>query len=559
VVTEAAGEGTDTVQTTLATYTLGANLENLTFTGTGNFAGTGNAEANVITGGTGNDTLDGAGGVDTLVGGAGNDTYILDNPGDVVTEGASAGTDTVQTALAAYTLGANLENLTYTGTGNFAGTGNAEANVITGGAGNDTLDGAAGADTLIGGAGDDIYFVDDAGDTLTEAAAGGTDTVETTLATYTLGAELENLTYIGTGNFTGTGNAENNIITGSVGNDSLLGAGGNDTLIGGLGDDNYLVSEAGDVVTEASGEGTDTVVTTLATYTLGSNLENLTYIGTGNFAGIGNTLNNIITGSVGNDSLLGAGGNDTMIGGLGDDNYLVSEAGDVVTEASGEGTDTVETTLASYTLGANLENLTYTGPAAFFAGTGNAADNVITGGDVGPNLLSGEGGDDTLNGGTNSDVLVGGSGNDLLNGGLGDDFFIFNSLVGMDTVQDFGTGADKLSIDMSDIAIGNANTTIDNGVTISGAALWNGDNEIVVVTDDLNSLSAADVASYMSAASDGSTAGDTVIFVVNDGTDSAIYRYTSTGGSTVSTSDLHQLALIEGTDALALGDFAFIA
>ncbi|MBW9056740.1 protease, partial [Rhizobium mesosinicum] len=65
---------------------------------------------------------------------------------------------------------ANVENLTFTGSGNFAGTGNALANIITGGAGNDTLDGGAGADTLIGGAGDDTYIVDAASDVVTEAA-----------------------------------------------------------------------------------------------------------------------------------------------------------------------------------------------------------------------------------------------------------------------------------------------------------------------------------------------------------------------------------------------------
>jgi len=86
--------------------------------------------------------------VDTLIGGAGNDTYVVDNSGDVVTEAASAGTDTVKTTLTSYTLGSNVENLTYTGTSSFTGTGNTLANTITGGAGNDTLSGGAGDDTL---------------------------------------------------------------------------------------------------------------------------------------------------------------------------------------------------------------------------------------------------------------------------------------------------------------------------------------------------------------------------------------------------------------------------
>ena len=44
--------------TTSATFTLANNVENLTFTGAGNFAGNGNVSANTyITGGAGNDTL----------------------------------------------------------------------------------------------------------------------------------------------------------------------------------------------------------------------------------------------------------------------------------------------------------------------------------------------------------------------------------------------------------------------------------------------------------------------------------------------------------------------
>ncbi|MGO7638588.1 calcium-binding protein, partial [Rhizobium leguminosarum] len=106
----------------------------------------------------------------TMIGGAGDDTYIVDNAGDSVAENAAAGTDTVKTVLANYTIGNNVEKLSYTGSADFTGTGNALANTIIGGAGNDLLDGVAGNDTLNGGAGNDIYVVDSASDIVTELA-----------------------------------------------------------------------------------------------------------------------------------------------------------------------------------------------------------------------------------------------------------------------------------------------------------------------------------------------------------------------------------------------------
>jgi trimeric autotransporter adhesin len=185
VVTELAGEGTDTVNS-LVTWALGNNLENLTLTGTSAINGTGNtldnwlvgnSAANTLTGGAGNDTLDGGAGTDKLVGGAGDDIYVVDVTTDVVTELANEGTDTVRSSVT-WTLGSNLENLTLLGSGTVNATGNTLANVLTGNGANNTLNGGAGADTLDGGAGNDILIGGTGADTYQFGRGWGVDTLQ---------------------------------------------------------------------------------------------------------------------------------------------------------------------------------------------------------------------------------------------------------------------------------------------------------------------------------------------------------------------------------------------
>jgi trimeric autotransporter adhesin len=429
VVTELAGEGRDRVES-LVTLTLGANVEDLTLLGTAAINATGNTANNTLTGNGAANRLDGGAGADTIIGGSGNDTYVVDNIGDVVTELAAGGTDTVESSIS-WTLSAEVENLTLTGTSAINGIGNSLANILLGNAGANRLDGGTGADAMTGGAGNDTYVVDNVADTTVEVAGGGTDTVESSIS-WTLGAEVENLTLTGAAAINATGNAASNTLQGNAANNVIDGGAGADTMTGGAGDDVYKVDVATDVVTEAANAGRDRIETTV-TLTLAANVEDLTLLGTSAINGTGNTLDNMLvgnsaantlTGGAGNDSLNGMAGADTLVGGAGNDTYFVDNTADITTEAANEGTDTVNATLA-WTLGNNLENLTLLGTTAI-NGTGNTLANVLTGNSA-INVLTGLAGNDTLDGGAGADTLVGGTGNDT---------YVFGRGYGADLIQE---------------------------------------------------------------------------------------------------------------------------
>ncbi|MDZ8136922.1 MAG: cadherin-like domain-containing protein [Nostoc sp. DedQUE04] len=306
-ITEGLNAGTDLVKSSVS-FVLADNVENLTLTGTGAIDGTGNSLNNILIGntganklsggdgndslfgssgndsllgGAGDDTLDGGTGIDTLNGGAGNDIYTVDNVSDIITEGLNSGTDLVKSAVN-WVLGENFENLTLTGsatigTGNSLDNilvGNAAANTLTGGDGNDnlfgssgndtllggtsddTLDGGTGIDSLNGGVGNDTYIVDNVSDIIVEGLNAGTDLVNSSV-NWVLGDNLENLTLIGTGAITATGNGLNNILIGNTGANTLSGGDGNDNLFGGSGNDSLL----GDVGNDSlfGGIGKDTL------------------------------------------------------------------------------------------------------------------------------------------------------------------------------------------------------------------------------------------------------------------------------------------------------------
>jgi Ca2+-binding RTX toxin-like protein len=497
IITENANEGTDTIQSSV-TFSLAAlpNIENLTLQGTAisgtgnefNNSITGNSSNNILIGGGGNDVLNGSTGADSLTGGTGNDVYYIDNAGDSITELSGEGTDTVYSTVDYTFVGTYLENLTLQGTAinstgnefNNSITGNASNNILSGGAGNDVLNGSAGTDSLTGGTGNDSYYIDNAGDTITELSGEGTDIVYSTLD-YTLAANLENLTLQGTAiNGTGnefnnsiTGNASNNILSGGAGNDTLNGSTGADSLIGGTGNDSYYIDNAGDSITELSGEGTDIVYSTLDYTLVGTYLENLTLQGTAingtgnelNNSITGNASNNILSGGAGNDVLNGSAGTDSLTGGTGNDVYYIDNAGDTITELSGEGTDIVYSTLDYTLVGTYLENLTLQGTA--INGTGNELNNSITG-NASNNILSGGSGNDVLNGSTGADSLIGGTGNDSYYIDNVSDTITESSGEGTDTVYstvNYTLAANLENLVLQGTAINGTGNELNNSIT----------------------------------------------------------------------------------------------
>lgn len=331
----------------------------------------------------------------------------------------------------------------------------------------------------------------------------------------------------------------NDTIIGNTANNALDGGAGVDKLIGGKGDDRYIVdfSLSGnllllqDVITEKKNSGNDTLALrgsvtpteTLKTLSLLSNVENidLSLTNTFDLNLTGNKFTNILTGNAGNNTLDGGAGVDTLIGGGGNDTYVVDNAGDIVTESNGEGTDTViikYKQAGTYTLADEIENATLSNSKNFNL-VGNAAENTLTG-NAKANSLNGSAGEDVLYGYAGKDTLIGGADHDVLTGGTGADTFIWyladkgsEGAAVIDNITDFSlTQKDKLNL--SDLLVSESSDNISNfiDITLNGSnteirisstgnfssGIYNASNEDArIVLESLNLLGSSDEATLL--------------------------------------------------------------
>jgi Ca2+-binding RTX toxin-like protein len=424
-------------------------------TGADDFNGLGGADRlagvagdDTLFGGDGADTLDGGAGNDLMAGGASNDVYLVNSAQDVVDDGragyrsGSGGRDRIIASLD-YTLGtaerSDIEELQLTGAAR-TGTGNALGNLILGTTGADTLDGGTGADDLRGGAGNDRYLVDDPGDRVVEAAAGGVDELRIATAffhdgfggviTFDLTAdwltEVEHAALVDEARALHLrGNALSNRLVSNDHGSSIAGGDGDDTIDPGLGSD---------VV--AGGDGNDRLVVDFSPYSGEGGVvyqaagrvdfynrfsshprATLTYSDIESFDLTGTTGGDVLFGAMLADRLIGndggdildsaTGANETVQGDGGDDRWI-ADLGDVTTAillnlAASQGMPAL---LSNGTSVSTVEMLTLT--------LGSGDDHVSAAGFAHADIILGGAGNDTIDPGRGSDSTGGGEGTDRL-------------------------------------------------------------------------------------------------------------------------------------------------
>jgi Ca2+-binding RTX toxin-like protein len=315
----------------------------------------------VIRGTTGANVIEGLGNVDFLRGDDGDDVLVGGADGDELDGGADSDTARYDVAVSGGTLVIDLAapgNNTgeaagdsYISIENVTGSNGADlirgdasdnvlfgrkgADTIDGGDGNDIIDGGKGADEMAGGTGNDVYYVDDAGDVVTEEEGGGKDLVAVR-ASYALGADshvetLRTTSNAGTYAIDLTGNGFAQRIIGNAADNLIDGGKGADKMIGLDGDDIYVVDHVRDAVIEETGGGAADLVGVRVSYALGADsqvetLRTTSHHGLSNLDLTGNGFDQTVVGNDGDNRIDGGGGNDTLRGRGGEDTFVFSAA-----------------------------------------------------------------------------------------------------------------------------------------------------------------------------------------------------------------------------------------
>ncbi len=391
-----------------------------------------------IDAGGGNDEVWAGAGDDSVLGGSGDDVIYLEDGNDTADAGdgddtvaGGDGADKIQGGLGQDVIdGAAGDDTIDGGDGDDLILGDQGADTLDGGSGADTIDGGSGSDVLRGGTGNDVVSSGESDDATASNqlfGGAGADVLVGFAGTDTLdGGDDDDVLYAGAGADILFGGAGADTLHGEDGDDRLAGGAGGDVIAGGLGVDTADYSASSGV--NVALDGSEAFTGDAAGDYLDS-VENLIGSDIGGDRLIGNAGANRLEGSGGDDMLDGKGGADTLVGGMGNDLFILDNIADVVIELAGNGTDTIRTTLANYTLAAlpNVENLSFSGTGGFI-GTGNSAANTIIGG-------------------AGADTLVGGLGTDILTGGAGPDVFRYLHVAeGGDTLMGFSSIDDTIQV-----------------------------------------------------------------------------------------------------------------
>jgi Ca2+-binding RTX toxin-like protein len=513
-ITDASTTASNTLDASV-NYTLPTNVNTLVLTGTAALAGTGNAHTNALTANSGADTLTAGTGVATMTGGAGGDIFVVNNTADVVTDGSTTTSNTLDSSVS-YTLPTNVNTLVVTGYTAVTGAANAGA---------DTLTGNSAADTLVGGAGNDTFIISNASSVITDSFTTTNNTISSSVG-YTLPTNVNTLVLTGATAASGMGNAGADTLTANSAADTLAAGTGVASLIGGSGNDVFVVNNTADIVTDTSTTATNTLDAS-ASYTLPANVNTLVLTGTAAITGTGNAHTNTLTGNSGADTLVAGAGIATMTGGAGNDTFVVDNTSDVVSDAYSAALNILDSSV-SYTLPTNVNTLVLTGTAAL-SGTGNAHTDAI----------SANGGADTLTAGTGVATMTGGSGSDT---------FVVNNTA--DVVTDTSTTANNALYSSVNYTLPtNVNTLVlTGGTSLSGTG--NSGADTLTANTGYDTLTAGNgIATLI-----GGSAND--IFVVNNTAD--IVTDTSTTASNTLDSSVNytlptnvNTLLLTGTAAIA--------